>query len=174
MGIQFLCIIDNGGRLGKKKSKISSDLYFQLRYIDDVLSLNNSPFGNYLHIIYPNELEVKNTTDTQSSASYLDRHLEIDNRVRLKTNFYDKRDDFTFPIVNFPFISSNIPASSTYGALISQLIRYSRACTQYIDFLDRLQLLTQNQLEQGFFAPRMKSPIQKSTSQMTTDLFLFT
>jgi hypothetical protein len=72
-------------------------MYF--RYIDDVLSLNNSRFGNYLHIIYPNELEVKDTTDTQSSASYLDRHLEIDNRIRLKTNFYDKRDDFTFPIV---------------------------------------------------------------------------
>jgi hypothetical protein len=24
--------------------------------------------------------------------------------------FYDKRDDFTFPLVNFPFSSSNIPA----------------------------------------------------------------
>ena len=47
----------------------------------------------------PNELEVKDTTDTQKSASYLDLHLEIDNGGN-----YDKRDDFTFPIINFPLI----------------------------------------------------------------------
>jgi len=29
-----------------------------------------------------------------------------------------------------------------YGVYISQLIRYSRACAQYSDFLDRAQLLT--------------------------------
>ena len=61
-------------------------------------------------------LEVKDTTDTQISASYLDLHIDIDKGGRLKTKFYDKRDDFTFPIVNFPYISSNIPASPAYGA----------------------------------------------------------
>jgi len=46
---------------------------------------------------------------------------------------YDKRDDFTFPIVIFPFINtSNIPASPAHGVYISQLLRYSRACAQYI------------------------------------------
>jgi hypothetical protein len=30
---------------------------------------------------------------------------------RLRTKLYDKRDDFNFPIVNFPFICSNIPAA---------------------------------------------------------------
>jgi hypothetical protein len=33
-----------------------------------------------------------------------------DNGGRLKPRLYDKRDDFTFTIVNFPFIRSNIPA----------------------------------------------------------------
>ena len=84
-------------------------------YVDDVLSLNNSPFGDYLHRIYPNELEVKDNTDTQRFASYHDIHPEIDNGGRLKTKHYDKRDDFSFSIVNFPFISSNIPASPAYG-----------------------------------------------------------
>jgi hypothetical protein len=50
----------------------------------------------------------------QCNICPLDRHLEIDNRIRLKTNFYDKRDDFTFPIVNFPFIIINIPAAPSY------------------------------------------------------------
>ena len=44
-----------------------------------------------------------------SVISYL--HLEIKNAGRLRTNLYDKRDDFTFPIVNFTLISINIPAS---------------------------------------------------------------
>jgi hypothetical protein len=55
---------------------------------------------------------------------------------RLKRKLYDKRNDFTFPIVNFPFISSNIPASPVFGVYISQLIRYSKACAHYSDFLD--------------------------------------
>jgi hypothetical protein len=42
-------------------------------------------------------------------ASYLDIHLDIDNRRRLKTKLYEKRGyDFPFQIVNIPFISSNI------------------------------------------------------------------
>jgi hypothetical protein len=46
-------------------------------------------------------------------------------------------------LFNFPFISSNIPASPAFGVYISQLIRYSRACDQYSDFLDRAHQLTQ-------------------------------
>ena len=64
------------------------------------------------------ELEVKDTTDTHKSASYLDLQIEIDKGGRLKTKLYDKRDDFTFPTVNFPFISSNIPTSPAYGVYI--------------------------------------------------------
>jgi hypothetical protein len=94
-------------------------------------------FKGYLHLIYPNELEIKDTTDTQKTTSYLDIHFEIDNGRRLKTNFYVKRDDFTFPIVDFPFISSNI----------SLLTRYFRACDQYSDFLGRAQLRTQKLLK---------------------------
>jgi hypothetical protein len=71
---------------------------------------------------------MKDTTDTDTSASYLDLHLEIDSEGRLRTKLYDKRDDFNFPIVKFPFICSNITAAPAYGVYISQLIRYSRTC----------------------------------------------
>jgi hypothetical protein len=37
---------------------------------------------------------------------------------RLRTNLYDKRDDFTFSIVNFPFICSNIPAALAHGVYL--------------------------------------------------------
>jgi len=69
-------------------------------------------------------------------ASYLDLQLEIDSEGRLRTKPYDKREDFNFPIVNFPFICNNIPVAPAYGVYISHLIRYSRACGSYQEFLD--------------------------------------
>ena len=96
--------------------------------LHNVLSLHNSRFGDFVDRIYPIQLEIKDTTDTDRSASYLNLHIEIDSDGRLRTKLYDERDDFNFPIVNFSFISSNIPAVPAYEVYISQLIRYSRAC----------------------------------------------
>jgi hypothetical protein len=73
-----------------------------LRYIDDVLSINNHNFHNYVPLIYPDELEIKHTTESDKSASYLDILLNIDSNGRLTTSLYDKRDDFDFATVNFP------------------------------------------------------------------------
>ena len=39
---------------------------FTYRYIDDVLSINSSRFAEFLPLIYPPKLEVKETTDTAS------------------------------------------------------------------------------------------------------------
>jgi hypothetical protein len=87
--------------------------------IDDVLSLNNSGVGGFVVRIYPIGLEIKVTIDTDRSASYIDLHLEIDSEGQLRTKPYAKRDDFNFPLVNFPFISRNIPAAPAYGVEIS-------------------------------------------------------
>ena len=65
---------------------------FTYRYIDDVLSINNSRFAEFLPLIYPPELEVKETTDTASSASFLDLYLEFDDSGQLSTKIYDKRE----------------------------------------------------------------------------------
>ena len=165
--------------------KLAQSFNFTLRNIDDVLSLNNFRFGDFADRIYPIELEIKDTTDTDRSASYLDLHLEIDSEGWLRTKLYDKRDDFNFPIVNFPFMCSNIPAAPAYGVYISQMIRYSRACDSHQDFFDRGLLLTRKLLNQGFLLVKLKSSLRKfygynhdlvdrygiSVSQMTTDMF---
>jgi hypothetical protein len=122
--------------LKKNEKKLARSFNFTFRYIDDVLSLNNSKFGDFVDRIYPIEIEIKNTTDTDRSASYIDLHLEIDSRGRLRRKLYDKRDDFNVPIVNFPFICSNFSTAPAYGVYISQMIRYSGACCSYQDFLD--------------------------------------
>jgi hypothetical protein len=43
----------------------------------------------------------------------------IESNGRLTTSLYDKRDDFNFTIVNFPFLCSSIPLSPVYGMYIS-------------------------------------------------------
>jgi hypothetical protein len=69
--------------------------------MDDVFLLNNSRFGDFVDRIYPIEFQIKDTTDINWSASYVDLHLQIDSEDRLRTKLYDKRDDFNFPILNF-------------------------------------------------------------------------
>jgi hypothetical protein len=52
------------------------------------------------------ELEVKETTDTASSTSFLDLYLEFDDSGQLSTKIYDKRDDFNFKIIMHRLSSS--------------------------------------------------------------------
>jgi hypothetical protein len=81
-------------------------------------------------------IEIQNTTNTTRSASNIDLHLIFDNGWQLRTYLYDKIDGLNFSIVNCRFIWSNIPAAPAYGVYISQLIRYSKVCGLYQDFLD--------------------------------------
>jgi hypothetical protein len=48
--------------LKKNEKKLARSFNFTFRYIDDVLSLNNSRFVDFVDRIYPIELEVKDTT----------------------------------------------------------------------------------------------------------------
>ena len=76
--------------------------------------------------MYPTELGIKDTTESNTCASYFYVLLSIESDDQLRISLYDKRDDFNFLITNFPFLSSNIPSSPAYGVFISQLIRYVR------------------------------------------------
>ena len=104
---------------------------------NDVLSINNPDFENYLGQMYPAKLENKDTTESNTSASFLDFLLSIGRYGQLRTSLYDKRDDFNFHITNFLFLSSNIQSSSVCDVFISQLIRYVRACSSYECFILR-------------------------------------
>ena len=129
--------------------------------------------------MYPAELEIKDTTKSNTSASYLDLLLSIESDG-LRTSLNDKRDDFNFHITTFPFLSSNIPSSPAYGVFISQLIRYARACSSYECFILRAARLSAKLLGQGYVMERLKSSLGKfydlikdyevSLSQMLHDI----
>ena len=127
--------------------------------IDNVLSLKNT-FAEYLEFIFPREIEIKETTETAVSSSYLDCYLYTDNG-KLTTRLYDKRDNFNFPIVNFPFLSSNIPSAPAYGVYVSQLIRYARACSNYQDFNERGKVLTTKLLSQEYQKTKLAATFKK-------------
>jgi hypothetical protein len=84
--------------LKKNEKKLARSFVFTFRYIDDVLSLNNSRFGDFVDSIYPIELEIRNTTDTDCSASYLDLRIEIYIEGLLRTKGCDKEMISIFPL----------------------------------------------------------------------------
>ena len=78
-------------------------------------------------------------TESTKSTSYLDCLLEIDNSGKLSTKLYDKRDDFNFPIVNFPLLCGNIKWRICFST--NTMIWYARSCSLYHDFIWRARQL---------------------------------
>ena len=83
------------------------------------------------------------------------------NHDRFSTTLYDKRDSFSFDIVNFPHMSSNIPSKPAYGVYISQLIRIGRICEDFSAFAERHYKLTSRLIKQGFWYNKLCSAFKK-------------
>jgi hypothetical protein len=131
-----------------KKLAVPFNHTFRYTYINVVLTINN----HNIHFIYPDELEIKDTTESGKSALYLDILLtlcNIDFSGRLTTTLYDKRDDsstFLFYVVIYHFHFNQ----HAYGVYISELIRYARAWFAYEYFSKRGKLMTKKLMLQGY------------------------
>ena len=75
--------------------------------------------------------------------------MSITNGI-VSSKTYDKRDDFKFEIVSFPFLDGDVARSSSYAVYISQLIRFARVCSNVDDFNNRNLFLTAKLLKQGY------------------------
>ena len=114
-------------------------------YMDDILNINNVYFDNMVNQIYPSELQLNKANTSDTEAVFLDLHLSISYVLFLQKK-YDKRDDFEFEIVNFPFLDGNVPRSTSYGVYISQHIRFARTSSYVTALNTRNKLLTQKLL----------------------------
>ena len=119
------------------------------RYLDDLLNIDNNFFDSMVNRIYPSELQLNKANVSDTEASFLDLHLSISDGF-VKTKIYDKRDDFDFDIVNFPFLDGDVPRSASYGVYISQLIRFARVSSHVDDFNTCNKVLTAKLLRQGY------------------------
>ena len=95
-----------------------------------------------------------------TEAPFLDLNLSITNGI-VSSKIYDKRDDFNFEIVNFPFLDGDVPRSPSYGVYISQLIRFARVCSNVDDFNNRNLFLPAKLLKQGYRYHKIRKAFSK-------------
>ena len=88
------------------------------RYLDDILNIDNPYFEQMLGQIYPTELQLNKANSSDTEAPFLDLNLSITNGIA-SSKIYDKRDDFNFEIVNFPFLDGDVPRNTFYGIYFS-------------------------------------------------------
>ena len=138
-----------------KKLHLARKFNNTFRYIDDLISINNPQFENYVAKIYPPSLELKNATDSPVGTAYLDLYLFKNSDGALKTKLYDKRDDFQFEIINFQWMDSNIPICPAYGVYVSRLVAFARACSDFEEFSQRHLTLTKKLVSQGFIKKKL-------------------
>ena len=93
-------------------------------------------FEGMVNQIYPPELQLNKANTSYTEALFLDLHLSISNGF-VSSKIYDKRDEFDFDIVNFPFLDGDVTCRPSYGVYIFQLIRFARVCSHVDDFNTR-------------------------------------
>ena len=118
------------------------------RFIDDLCALNDGgEFGRVYKDIDPSELELK-VEHSGSHASFL--NLDITIREGLFVyKLFDKRDAFPFSIVRMPYVSSNIPESIFYSAMVGEFLRIARSTLLFDDFLPKTRELIHRLNNQG-------------------------
>ena len=86
--------------------------------------------------------------------------MSISNDI-VSTKVYDKRNDFQFEIVNFPFLDGDVPRSTSFVVYTSQLIRFARVCSYVTALNTRNKLLTQKLLKQGYRYHKLRKTFSK-------------
>ena len=123
------------------------------RYLDDLLE-------QMVGQIYPTELQLNKANSSDTEAPFLDLNLSITNGI-VSSKIYDKRDDFNFEIVNFPFLDGDVPRSPSYGVYISQLIRFAKVCSNVDDFNNRNLFVTAKLFKQGYRYNKIRKAFSK-------------
>ena len=103
------------------------------RYLDDIFTVDNPEIAEHIPDIYPRELQWNKANTSDKEKSFLDLDIKVIGS-NIHKSVYDKRDDFGFPIFNFPWMSGDVPRLSSYGIYISQIVRFARCCTSVLDF----------------------------------------
>ena len=132
-----------------KQAEIIEAFKSTSRYLDDLLNIESPYFECMVNRIYPPELQWNKANTSDTEAPVLDLHLSI-SKGFVSSKIYDKRDNFEFDVVNFPFLDGDVSRSTSYGVYISPLIRFARVSSHVADFNPRNKSLTAKLLQQGY------------------------
>ena len=88
-------------------------------YLDDIFIIDKPEFEKHI----PAELQLNKANTSDNETSFLDLNIQVIGS-NINTSIYDKRYDFGFPVVNFPWLNGNVPRLPLYGIYISQFVRF--------------------------------------------------
>ena len=131
------------------------------RFIDDLASINDQgEFERSHQLIYPQELVLNKENESSLAATFLDLDIKVvDNSFVYQ--LYDKRDDYNFDIVRFPFLSSNMPSRMFYSTISAEILRICRASSEYGLFLGKCKIFLKRMKSQGARKERVLSTIKR-------------
>ena len=84
------------------------------RYLDDLLNTDYHYFQQMVGQIYHIELQLNKANSFDTEAPFSDLDLSLTNEI-VSSKIYNKRHNFDFEIVNFPFHDGDVPRSPSYG-----------------------------------------------------------
>ena len=142
-------------KLTKEDRGIALKFNKTFRFIDDLIDLNNDGILERIwNEIYPEELVLKKENIGNTSTTFLDLKIEIEDK-KFITKLYDKRDNFDFDIVSFPDLSGNIPSVPSYGVFMAQVLRIFRASTRFSDANNRIAHVASRLVRQGYDSKKL-------------------
>ena len=86
--------------------------------LDDLLNIDNPYFEGIVNQIYSPELQLNKAKTSNTEPPSFDLHLAISNGF-VSSKIHDKRNDFDFDIINFPFLDGDVPCRPSYGVYFS-------------------------------------------------------
>lgn len=92
---------------------------------------------------------VNKTNISKCKSNFLDLSISI-YQGKFVFKLYDKRADYNFQVISYPFLDGNIPKGPTYGVFISQLVRFAHVNSTLNGFLNNAQDLVRKLTNQHF------------------------
>ena len=146
--------------IDKGRIDLATSLANIYRYQDDCIVLNDKGvFDSLYEDIYPEELSLLNTNISPCKVTFLDLAISL-HQGKFKHYLYDKRNDFDFSVISYPFLSGNIPKIPSYGVYLSQLVRICGICSDYNRFKSEVINLHEKLVKQGFDIISLKRKFQ--------------
>ena len=142
---------------------MSNDTFCTSRYLDDIFTIDNPEFEKYIPDINPAELQLNKANTSDNETSFVDLIIKvIGSGIHTCTSVNDKRNGFGFPIVNFPWMSGDIPRLPWYGIYISKWVNISRCCTSVLDFHSKNLQMTSKVLTLGHKYHKLRKHFERS------------
>ena len=109
------------------------------RYLGDIFDIDNLNFRNIFLVYIQRNLGLTKQILQTKKTSFLDLDIKgIGSDVH--TSVYINRNDFGFPITNYPWLSGEVTRFPSYGVYISQLVRFA-TCYSVLDLNSKNRLI---------------------------------